>query len=277
LRRVEAQSAEGPRRLGDAELLRLFAEQRDEAAFAVLVARHGPLVWAVCRNLLPDETDAEDAFQATFLALVKSAATIRTTAVGAWLHGVAVRVARMAKRSAGRRRQRERKVAVKESAEPIAQATWDQLQAAVHEEVGRLPESLRVAFVLCNLQGRSQPEVAANQLVQFSTVTPGITHMSASLDAAKFLGKALVLPTFILRQYHRRNGFDPCQPARDRFRVVAPFGFVDAHSFARRHRLDEQFAAFRPIHGFDWDDVPVHPAGFDDIHFGTSVRTIVNE
>src|SRR5262249_22669587 len=88
VRGVEVRAAEGPRGLGDAELLRRFADTHDEASFNILVARHGPLVWAVCRGLLPNESDAEDAFQATFLALVQSARRVRTPAVGAWLHGV---------------------------------------------------------------------------------------------------------------------------------------------------------------------------------------------
>lgn len=161
LRRVEVQSANGPRGLADADLLRRFAEQHDQAAFTVLVSRHGPLVWAVCRNLLANESDAEDAFQATFLALVQSAQRVRTPAVGPWLHGVAVRVAKMTRRSAARRRRRERRAAITEADSPIAAATWSQLQAAVHEEVGRLSEPLRIAFVLCDLQGKSQAAVAA--------------------------------------------------------------------------------------------------------------------
>ncbi len=160
LRRVEVQSANGPRPLGDAELLRRFADHRDEAAFSALVGRHGPLVWAVCRHLLPNEADAEDAFQATFLALVQSAGRIRTPAVGAWLHGVALRVAQMAKRSAARRRQRERKVAALEATLPVANSTWAELQTAVHEEVSQLPAPLRTALVLCDLQGKSQTDVA---------------------------------------------------------------------------------------------------------------------
>src|SRR5688572_1608924 len=84
----------------DADLVRRFAAERDEAASAALVAGHGPMVWGVCRNLLGDEADAEDAFQATFLALVRGAGQIRNpAAVGAWLHGVTVRVATKAKRS----------------------------------------------------------------------------------------------------------------------------------------------------------------------------------
>src|SRR5262245_22712760 len=148
--------------VADADLLRRFAADRDETAFAALVRRHGPLVWAVCRNLLPHESDAEDAFQATFLTLVRSAAMIRNpAALGSWLHGVAYRVAMKAKRTAARRRKREHTAAAGESAAPVSQATWDQLQVAVHEEVRRLPEPERTAFVLCVLEGMGQREAAA--------------------------------------------------------------------------------------------------------------------
>jgi Bacterial type II/III secretion system short domain/Sigma-70, region 4/Domain of unknown function (DUF4177) len=95
------------------------------------------------------------------LALVRSAGRIRTPAVGAWLHGVALRVAQMVKRSAVRRRQRERRAACAEASTPVANATWAELQAAVHEEVGQLPATLRTALVLCDLQGKSQAEAAA--------------------------------------------------------------------------------------------------------------------
>src|SRR5436305_6586625 len=95
----------------DDALLRRFVALKDETAFAELVRRHGPMVWAVCRQLLPNQADAEDAFQATFLALVRSAATVRTVALGAWLHGVAVKAAAKVKRAAARQRQREERVA----------------------------------------------------------------------------------------------------------------------------------------------------------------------
>src|SRR5215218_8009130 len=82
--------------LSDADLLARFLADRAGPAFAAVVRRHGPLVWGVCRNLLPAEADAEDAFQATFLALAKGADRIRNPNVlGAWLHGVAGRVCRM--------------------------------------------------------------------------------------------------------------------------------------------------------------------------------------
>src|SRR5262249_37528909 len=147
--------------VGEGAVLRRFVSERDEAAFAVLVRRHGPLVWTVCRQLLPHEADAEDAFQATFVALVRAAGTVRApAALGVWLHSVACRVASNVKRSAGRRRRREQKGASAEAVVPVASCTWDRLQIAVHEEVRRLPQPLRTAFILCEFEGRGHQEVA---------------------------------------------------------------------------------------------------------------------
>ena len=148
----------------DASLVARFVASNDAAAFATIVRRHGTMVWGVCRNLLPQDGDAEDAFQATFLALVRSAKTVRNTAtLGPWLHGVAVRVATKLKRTAARRKTREGVVARPEATSPVADSQWDALLAAVHEEVNRLPEAERTAFVLCCLEGVRQP-VAAAQL-----------------------------------------------------------------------------------------------------------------
>ncbi len=148
----------------DSSLVARFVASNDAAAFATIVRRHGTMVWGVCRNLLPQDGDAEDAFQATFLALVRSAKTVRNTAtLGPWLHGVAVRVATKLKRTAARRKTREGAVARPEATSPVADSQWDALLAAVHEEVNRLPEAERTAFVLCCLEGVRQP-VAAAQL-----------------------------------------------------------------------------------------------------------------
>jgi RNA polymerase sigma factor (sigma-70 family) len=141
----------------DAELLDLIRD--DHGAFAELVARHGPLVWGVCRHLL-GEADAEDAFQATFVALVRS--TIRDrAALAAWLHGAAVRISLAARREAGRRRSRERAAAVREAVSSPQPADWEDTMALVHREVAALREADRSAFVLCVLEGLTQAETAA--------------------------------------------------------------------------------------------------------------------
>jgi RNA polymerase sigma factor (sigma-70 family) len=145
----------------DADLLRRFADWRDDEAFAELHRRHGPLVWAACRSLLRTPADAEDAYQATFLALVQSAQKVRNpAAVGAWLHGVAVKVGLKLRQRAARQRSREQRGARPEADQPVADAAWERLLAAIHEEVEQLPASLRMAFVLCDLQGVPQADAA---------------------------------------------------------------------------------------------------------------------
>src|SRR5215472_13087416 len=95
--------------LADGDLLERFLSQQDESAFEVLLRRHGPMVLNVCRRVLHDPHDAEDAFQATFLVLVKKAESVRRLAsVGSWLHGVALRVAWKARAAAARRRRAEK-------------------------------------------------------------------------------------------------------------------------------------------------------------------------
>src|SRR5262245_47458727 len=153
----------------DRELLDDFAAWHDEAAFAALVARHGPMVLRVCRRVLRHEQDAEDAFQATFLVLARHGMAIRKREVLAnWLHGVAYRTAMNAKRTAARRRNRETRP--QEERPAAVSPTWDDVQAVLDEEIHRLPDVYRSAFVLCVLQGKSVAEAAAELAVKEGTV-----------------------------------------------------------------------------------------------------------
>jgi RNA polymerase sigma factor (sigma-70 family) len=146
----------------DTQLLQRFLADRDEAAFAALVERHGRMVFGVCRQVLQQRQDAEDAFQATFLVLARSAASIRAgAALPSWLYGVANRIARNARRAGGRRRWHERRAATVAQAEPGLDVAWRDLQAVLADEVSRLPEKFRAPFVLCCLDGRSKSEAAA--------------------------------------------------------------------------------------------------------------------
>src|SRR4051812_41594555 len=154
--------------LSDGELLERFAGRGDEAAeaaFAVLVARHGPMVLGVCRRALNDPNDVNDAFQATFLVLVRKADSVRVEgSLGRWLYGVSRRVSLRARADAAGRSAREVGGVESATAPPgDDDPARGELGVVLDEEIGRLPEKYRHAVVLCELEGLSHDE-AASQL-----------------------------------------------------------------------------------------------------------------
>jgi RNA polymerase sigma factor (sigma-70 family) len=154
LRRLADPTSAG---LGDAELLERYARTADQAAFELLLWRHGPMVHGVCRRLLRRAEDAEDAFQATFLALVRKAASVRRGGcVGAWLYQVAYRVALRARADAITT---ETTIAETEAA-ANDDVDWRDLGSVLDEEVRRLPSRYRDPVVLCYLEGRTHVEAA---------------------------------------------------------------------------------------------------------------------
>jgi RNA polymerase sigma factor (sigma-70 family) len=145
----------------DGELLARFLRSRDEDALAALVRRHAPMVWGVCHRLL-NHHDAEDAFQATFLVLVRKAADVRGQTVANWLYGVARQTAVRLRATAAKRRRRETQVV--NMPEPTVPEVRDaDLQRVVDEELSRLPDHYRGVVVLCDLEGMTRKE-AARQL-----------------------------------------------------------------------------------------------------------------
>jgi RNA polymerase sigma factor (sigma-70 family) len=164
LQRLASQHGSDP--APDAVLLDRFRRDRDEAAFAALVARHGPMVLRLCRRVLGDAQAAEDAFQAAFLVLARRASAVQPPqALAAWLHQVAYRVALKARGASLRRRTRETAVPDLAPADPhpdpLAELSARELLTILDEEVQRLPQAYRLPVIHCCLEGRTQEETAS--------------------------------------------------------------------------------------------------------------------
>jgi RNA polymerase sigma factor (sigma-70 family) len=146
----------------DGELLERFVTRQDEAAFEALVRRHGPMVLSVCRRVLQDAHEAEDAFQATFLVLVRKAGSIaEPDLLGNWLYGVAFRIAAKARNKAARRSAYERQAASMPRENPLpSEVEARELRTVLDEEMSGLPEKYRAPLVLCYLEGKTNEEAA---------------------------------------------------------------------------------------------------------------------
>lgn len=167
----------------DRALLERFARQRDAAAFAALVRRHGPMVLGVCRRVLHNAHDADDAFQATFLLLVHRAGTLRRPEqLGPWLHGVAHRVALKA-RSLALRRYRLEGPLSDPPAPPADDLVWRDLRPVLDEAVRSLPEKYRVPFILCHLQGLTHAEAARHLGCPPGTIATRLSRAREQLRA----------------------------------------------------------------------------------------------
>jgi RNA polymerase sigma factor (sigma-70 family) len=190
-------AAECDSQLPDAQLVARFIANREEAAFAALVRRHGSMVRGVCQSVLHQAQDAEDACQATFLVLAKKAGSIRKkTSVACWLHGVAYRLARKLKR-------RQRRAAAGQAERPapdnpVDELTWREVRQIVHEELERLPEKYRQPLILFYLEGRTHEE-AARQLGWTHGTLRGMLRRGREMLRQRLTrrGLALTAPLFV--------------------------------------------------------------------------------
>jgi RNA polymerase sigma factor (sigma-70 family) len=189
LRRVALQQDAAS--FSDGELLEQYVAWRDEAAFEALLRRHGPMVLAVCRRVLCNEADAEDAFQATFLVLVRKAASIQSrAAVSNWLYGVASNVALKAKAMNRKRREKESAITPAPPSGFGAESVHE-VQALLDSELRQLPDKYRVPLVLCDLEGKTIKEAASHLGWPQGTVATRVTRGRALL--ARRLAKRGVL------------------------------------------------------------------------------------
>src|SRR3954469_25266675 len=197
--------------LRDGALLSRYVDRRDEAALASLVNRHGPMVWGVCRRLLGHH-DAEDAFQATFILLVRQASSIaHREAVGNWLYGVAHQTALQARRSAARRRARDVQVTEMPDAEAPQERRADR-QPLLDEELSRLPDHYRTVIVLSDLEGRTRKEVAAQLGCPEGTVASRLVRARALL-AKRLTQRGVILSGGALAAVLSKNAASAGVPA----------------------------------------------------------------
>src|SRR5262245_17052694 len=160
------------RQMPDRELLAQFAGQGNEVAFRVLMDRYSPLVLRVCKRVLGNDHDAEDAYQAVFLILTSKAGSRHwPESVAGWLHGVAVHVACKARRAAQRRRLHESQTQEKKSSDPLTDVSMREAYGLLEEELARLPEKYRIPLIQCQLMGRRQDEVAHELGCSLRTLT----------------------------------------------------------------------------------------------------------
>lgn len=148
----------------DGELLERFVALGDSSAFGEIIRRHGGMVTSVCRRVLKNSQDVEDAFQAAFLVLARKAGSLRRSGpLANWLHTIAFRIALGMKSSAARRIMHERQGAAMARSEGSSEGTWERIRPALDEALSRLPEKYRSPIVLCYLEGKST-EGAAREL-----------------------------------------------------------------------------------------------------------------
>ncbi len=181
--------------LSDERLLEMFLSHRDEAAFEALMRRHGPMVLGVCRRVLRNAHDAEDAFQATFLVFVRKAGSLRSRELLAnWLYGVAYRTSMKARAMNAKRRTKERQVT--EISCPAAEPC-EELLAELDHELSRLPDKYRVPVVLCELEGKSRKEVARLLGVPEGTLSSRLAQAKKML-AKRLSRHELAIPPSVL-------------------------------------------------------------------------------
>jgi RNA polymerase sigma factor (sigma-70 family) len=210
IRRLVA--AQCPSEQSDIELLQQFIAERDEAAFAMVVQRHGTMVLEVSRSVLRHQQDMEDVFQAAFLVLARKAHTIqKQESLGSWLHGVAYRLALKARVQAGRRREREQAIAEPISASTIDDLTMRELRVILHEEVHRLGEQYRASLLLCYWEGKTRDE-AAEQLGMSSGAFKKCLERARNLLGSRLVRRGLIPSSAFLATLFSANSVQAALP-----------------------------------------------------------------
>ncbi len=213
--------------LSEGQLLSRFVGERDEVAFEAIVSRHGPMVLGICRRLLDDPHDVEDAFQATFLILVKKARVLRDRdLLASWLYGVALRVATRSRRNRTRRRMRERTDIDNDVMTPADDGDRREIWSEIDAEVARLPAKFRTPIVLCYFEGLTHDQAAERMSCPVGTVRSRMTKGRELLRSR--LTRRGLAPTPTLLAVGPISGIAPAVPPALLFKTIAAATSVGA-------------------------------------------------
>ncbi len=200
--------------LPDGQLLDRFVDRREAAIFEAIIDRHGPMVWAVCRRVLRDHHDAEDAFQTTFLVLARKAASVMPRErLGNWLYGVAYRTATKARAMRAKRRRRESQVP--DMPEPMAMTgePREQLAESLDRELSRLPAKYRMPIILCDMEGWTHREAANRLGWPIGTVSSRLSR-ARSMLARRLSRRGETLSVGSLAVLLARESASACMPTQ---------------------------------------------------------------
>jgi RNA polymerase sigma factor (sigma-70 family) len=197
----------------DGQLLESFVNCREESALEALVRRHGPMVWNVCRRVIHNHQDAEDAFQATFLVFVRKAASILPREmVGNWLYGVAHQTALKAQATTAKRRTREKQVMEMPEPAMTENECSNDLRPVLDQELSRLPDKYRVVIVLCDLEGKTRTQ-AAQQLGWPEGTVAGRLARARTTLAKRLAQRGIVFSAGTLAAVLSQQAASACLPS----------------------------------------------------------------
>jgi RNA polymerase sigma factor (sigma-70 family) len=227
----------------DGQLLDCYVNCRDETALAALVRRHGPMVWGVCRRVLHHHQDAEDAFQAAFLVLVRKAAAVAPRSmVGNWLYGVAHQTALKTRATVAKRMGRERQVGRMPEPSCEDQPRWRDLQSILDNELSRLPDRYRAVIVLCDLEGRTRKE-AAQQLGCPEGSIAGWLARARSMLAKRLRRHGIMVSGGALATLLTQNASSAGVPSAVLVRTIDAAGLFAVQAAAFQGAVDPRVAA----------------------------------
>lgn len=259
------------------ELLERFIKRHDSAAFEALMRLHGSMVLGVCRRVIGDHHDSEEAFQATFLVLARKAASVRPPEMLAnWLYGVAYRTSLKMRTATMRRRTKERQVAILPELQTAPVESWAELAPVLDREVNRLPDKYRVAVICCDLEGLSREEAAKRLGWPEGTVKVRLMR-ARSILAKRLTRQGVVLSVGALAAVVAQNTASAAGPASLAASTAKAAGALAASKAASATAIGTKVASFAKglLHLATFGKAPLTVAAAGVAAVGVTTATVL--